>query len=726
MTPRAIGAFGLPALAALALQWPLMAGAQQTLPSFRDVDFFYSQQPQRFQDLWRTAQSQTIRIAVLGDSQETSPNSRGFQYLPLLNFEMWQRFGNVPETPVAGCFFYGTTPPANWLLAGACSTPGPAATRLAATQILPNARPRAFSTLNSSTNITGGSRGQLTMLQHDAIDVDPSTDIPSNVSYFNTSGTVVARIFAATHASSGEIAYQARPNDLHSPSYSAAVTTTGTLALGLQSPSFAIVSAETGPLDFNGRRYMALEVFGTSDTQLTDVVGLRFVNESNPAGVVIDSFSLGGYTASTFLSAHADAGAMFAAFGFHAAVIHYGANEGDSVTAAQFRSNITSVISRVRGWVGDASFPIILIADVYQDRLTTGQMTEYDRYVGAQLAIAQADPNVMVINARRLTENIGWNATSGRSSEYLEDGIHYTGLGAKALSSAAVAAMMGEIHTSACPHDPRPVTLQPSMTLVVDLGGTSACTHHGQLSVAGSLTLNQPALDMNLSNNFTPAAGDQFKILSFVTATGSFGSMSLPPLPSELTWNTDDLYSTGTLKVVTTATPPTTPPPPTQPNPPTISVTSGSSQSVTLPSLPAPIAFTLDGSGTLNVTASSSNEALLPSSGVTISAGCGVDTFNCTVTLVTSGGQTGSATVSLTVADTHGQSAMTSATVQVNPAPPQSGSVGGGGNENRRGGGGGSLDLFFVLLLSLAASLRRIGTGHIVRIIHGARAHLLA
>jgi hypothetical protein len=712
MMLRAIGVLGLPALAAVALHWPSMASAQQAFPSFREVDFFYSQQPQVFQNLWQTAQSQTIRIAVLGDSQETTPNSHGFQYIPLLNYEMWKRFGNSPETPVVGCFFYGTTPPANWLLAGACGTPGPTATRLSTTQILPNARPRAFSTLNSSTNVTGGSRGQLTMLQHDAIDVDPSTGIPSNVSYFNTSGVVKARIFAATNPSSGEIAYQARPNDLHSPSYSAAVTTTGTLALGLQSPTFAIRSGETGPLDFNGKRYMALEVFGSADTQLTDLIGLRFVNESHPQGVVIDSFSLGGYTASKFLTDHADAGAMFAAFGFHAAIVLFGANEGDSLTATQFRSNIETVISRVRGWVGDSSLPIILIADVYQDRLTPEQTAEYDQYVGAQFAIAQADPNVMVINARRLMEDIGWNATSGQSSQYLDDGIHYTALGAKSLSAAEIAALMGQIHVSGCPSDSGAVTLQSTMTLVVDLGGTSACTNHGRLAVAQTLTLNQPALEVKFTNGFTPAAGDQFKILSFTAATGAFGSMSLPTLPSGLSWNTDDLYSTGTIEVIDPSTPPTTPPPtpptpppPTVPNPPTISVTSGSNQSVTLPNSPDPIAFTLNGSGTLNVTASSSNEVVLPSSGITISAGCGTQTSTCTATLVPASGQTGSSTVSLTVTDTHGQSAMTSATVQVDPARSEPVTGGGTGNESKRGGGGGSLDFVFLLLLSLAASL---------------------
>ena len=704
----------LAAVSAAGLHWPSSVNAQ-TFPSFREVDFFYAQQPALFQTLLETAETQTIRIAVLGDSQETSPNSHGFQYIPLLNYEMWKRFGNSPETPMMGCSSYGTTPPAHWLLAGVCGTPGPAATRLSASQILPNARPRAFSTLNSSTNVTGGSRGQLTMLQHDAVGVDASAGIPTDVSYFNTSGTVKARIFAATHASSGEIAYQARPNDLHLPSYSAAVTTTGTLALGLQSTSFAIKSGETSPLDFNGKRYMALEVFGTSDTQLTDLLGLRFVNETHPEGVVIDTFSLGGYTAAALLNGHADAGAMFDALDFHAALIHYGANEGTSLTAAQFRSNISAVISRVRTWVGDPNFPIILVADVYQSRLTPAQTAEYDRYAGAQLAIAQADPNVMVINARRLTENIGWNAANAQGTQYLNDGVHYTALGARSLSAAVAAAMMGEVHARGCPSDPGAVSLQSGMTLVVELGGTSACIDHGQLKVAQSLALNQPALRVELTDGFAPALGDRFKLLSFASIAGSFSSITLPSLPAGLSWNTDELYTAGAISVMTRADPPTPTGPPTLPAPPTIAVTSGGSQSVTPPNLPVPIAFTLDGSGALTVTVTSSNTDLLPSSGVAISAGCGTETFTCTATLLPVTGQTGSATVSLSVADMHGQSATATATLTMNSAAaPGSGTVGGGdsgagngsgGDSNR--GGGGSTDVLSILLLGLATALAR-------------------
>ena len=167
------------ALTAACLLAPVALQAQQAaLPDFTQVEYYWAQSPQRFQSLWQTARTQTLRIAILGDSQETSPTSHGYQYIPRLNFEMWTRFGNVPETPIEGCSNYGAgSPPADWLMRGVCSTPGPVATRLAAPQILPNMSPAAFSTLNGQSKVTQGQYGQLTMLQQDAIDVDPGAAV---------------------------------------------------------------------------------------------------------------------------------------------------------------------------------------------------------------------------------------------------------------------------------------------------------------------------------------------------------------------------------------------------------------------------------------------------------------------------------------------------------------------------------------------------------------------
>jgi hypothetical protein len=157
-----------------------------------------------------------------------------------------------------------------------------------------------------------------------------------------------------------------------------------------------------------------------------------------------------------------------------------------------------------------------------------------------------------VINARRLLEDIGWNVTGGQSNLFLlPDGVHYTAYGAQVLAAAEVAAMMNEIRATSCVTDPGSVSLPSTATLTVALGGTVACTGYGQFTVAQLLTMNQSALNVVLTNGFTPSLGQQFKLLSWGTISGSFGRIVLPQLPSGLTWNTSALYTSGTVSVAT-------------------------------------------------------------------------------------------------------------------------------------------------------------------------------
>jgi hypothetical protein len=549
--PSARSRFALTLAMCLCAQ--LSALAQQTsFPAFSQIDYFFAQNPQVFQNLWQQAQTRTVRIAVLGDSQETSPGGHGSVYIPRLNYEMWKHFGNVPETPLEGCTFYGSGSPwADWLLTGSCASPGPSASRLAANQILPNMSPGAFSTLNGGININGEDFGQLTLLQQNALDVDPGADIPSDVDYFNTSGTVKAEIFAATNASSGEIAYYAQPYTAGLPSYYAPTTLSGTLTLGLRSSTFAVTSGATPPLPYNGNPYMALQIAGTDNQQLTDILGLRYFNETFPQGVIIDTYSEGGYQTSSFLANNGDAGAIFQALDFQAVILHYGANDiGAGLSAQQFQSEQEALISLVRSWVQNPDFPVILIADVYRTGLTDSLQSQFDQYVGAQLTIAQADPNVMVINSRRLMDGLGWNATSGQSATFLVDGLHYTAYGGQVLASSEVAALMGEILVTDCTTDQSSVVLEATMALTIDLSGPPSCGGAGLYNVAQSLTLNQPTLTVILGDGLAPALGQSYRIFTWGGAlSGRFGTVNLPTLPAGLVWNTSALYTTGTITV---------------------------------------------------------------------------------------------------------------------------------------------------------------------------------
>jgi Subtilase family len=131
------------------------------------------------------------------------------------------------------------------------------------------------------------------------------------------------------------------------------------------------------------------------------------------------------------------------------------------------------------------------------------------------------------------------------------------------------------------------------------------------------------------------------------------------------------------------------------PPPPTIKVTSGGSQSFTAGGSASTVAFTVAGTGPLTVSAVSGNTGVLPTSGVSVTSGCGTSALSCSAGLTVASGQSGSSTLTITVQDPYGQKAMGTATVQVNAAPTPS------------KGGGGALDVFMLVSLGGFAFLRR-------------------
>jgi hypothetical protein len=316
-------------------------------------------------------------------------------------------------------------------------------------------------------------------------------------------------------------------------------------------------------------------------------------------------------------------------------------------------------------------------------------------------------------------EDVGWNATSGVSAQFLlPDGIHYTALGAQKLAAAEVSAMNREIRVAECLNDPQSVTLDSQSTLAVSIGGETACSQYGRFTDAQTLTLDQPALKVVLANGFTPSLGQKFQILSWHTLSGTFGTLNLPPLPPTLSWNSGTLYQDGTLEVIPSSGP-------------AVSINSGNNQVVTLPGAPAPLAFTVSGTGSLTVTATSSEKTLIPDSAISVSGGCGQTTTSCSVTVTPAGGQTGTATITLTAADTYGQSTTSSTSIQILPAASTGGGSGGGtgsgsgsddqvggttgvGGQTGSAGGGGSFG--FLTLLCLATALARRRTQHLLRI----------
>jgi fibronectin-binding autotransporter adhesin len=76
------------------------------------------------------------------------------------------------------------------------------------------------------------------------------------------------------------------------------------------------------------------------------------------------------------------------------------------------------------------------------------------------------------------------------------------------------------------------------------------------ISIFGAATL-AGTLDVTLANDFDLTPGETFQPLSFGSESGTFGSINLPPLEPGLGWNTQQLYTNGTISVVAVPEPAT-------------------------------------------------------------------------------------------------------------------------------------------------------------------------
>jgi lysophospholipase L1-like esterase len=400
-----------------------------SFPTFDEVDYVTAQDPSVFQAMWSKASSENVRIALFGDSQETSPGGAGNRYIPLLNHELFKHFGKVGESFVAPSFnsFGGGLPPAEWLLQGSPgSSNGTLPGTLTASQRLPGLSSRIY---------TNSAFGQNTLLDTTNANLANDTEIPTSP-LWDSGDDIYATIFGVTSPGSEEFAWRASPTDgnlnFFLPNSQAGVT-----AMGLDAPAGQIVSQAIGPLPQNDLLKQQLIVAG-SGSNGSELAGVRFTNASTPGGVSIQDFAAGGYTTTSFLNNHSDAGPMLKAIGsWDAILIHTGANDaysGLGRTAQQHQDDVSTIIATIRGpdWLNDPNQKFIVVTDPYRVSGNPLQDLQFDQYAGAIAELAENDEYLMAVNSRRLTEELGWNASN--PTQFLSDGVHYNAVGAQMMA----------------------------------------------------------------------------------------------------------------------------------------------------------------------------------------------------------------------------------------------------------------------------------------------------
>jgi len=102
-------------------------------------------------------------------------------------------------------------------------------------------------------------------------------------------------------------------------------------------------------------------------------------------------------------------------------------------------------------------------------------------------------------------------------------------------------------HSPGCITNQGNVVLDATATLILEIGGTTACSQYDQFSIGQKLTINGATLQIVLVNGYTPSPGDSFPILKWAAESGHFGVIdtSMATLPGGAKWYFAGLYGSG-------------------------------------------------------------------------------------------------------------------------------------------------------------------------------------
>lgn len=392
---------------------PRAAHARGDERTYLDVPRVTATDAPFFRALFASASKGVVRVALFGDSQETAPAGFGRQYVAHLNARFAKVFGPATESVVYSNI--DQVDPPQWLAATQASR-AIAPTTLAADQILPNFTVHAL--------LTGSGvplEWQRTLFLHDAArTTDPLLD---DGPWFEQQGPYVAEVLAVRRKGSPGLSWRNRPTDLDLPDWNSPATGAGSLAFGKKTPPDAFEWIASPPLSFGGRRHLQFEIRGASATVGQDVVGVRFRSLAANRGVVVQSIARGGMRLGHILGQHANAGAMLRALAPRVAVLQLGANDAVlGPTRQEWRTQLVATIAWIRAQMGDPQFPIVLAAELRAGGSQTA-FTAIDWMPVVAHDLAAADPRILALNLRRITEEeYGWGRWSVR---YLYDNAHF-------------------------------------------------------------------------------------------------------------------------------------------------------------------------------------------------------------------------------------------------------------------------------------------------------------
>ena len=414
-----------------------MADDEPTYANWDEVPVMVSNDPGRFRSLLQGGLTDIRRVLVLGDSQETSPGGSGKVYVPHLSHAFWEKVGYVGESPLIDFSRIGSgNPPAGWLRATTIGSGGPVPA-----SIEPGRLPPGMNVVEAlEPNEDGGQLiGAFMCLVHDAAGTADEWIQPRN--YIDPSAPLVAEVYALTRENSGGVAWKSRPTD--NPVAWSNHSVTGVVPMDPSDTSEPVISGRIRMPERNGLKYNRLEIHGSDPKRSTDLIGVRYIDPRRHIGVVVQSYSVGGYTSRSLIDNHGQCGEILNALDFDLVMLQYGANDA-GVSPENHYLRIRETIDFVRDAFGDPCFPIVLVGDPWR-RIPFGITDYQDQYPAVLERISREDPAIMAVNMRRiLFERHGWGEDN---YWHLRDMAHLKPYAQREVARALVKVLWGQAET---------------------------------------------------------------------------------------------------------------------------------------------------------------------------------------------------------------------------------------------------------------------------------------
>jgi len=410
-------------IAALSVMLASTAYAQ----SWKELPDTYTQSPCEWSGILAQARTGVVHFVMFGDSQETSPTGRGDVYVPAFSARMASEFGTA-MTPwaLAGYSFGSGQPWGSFLGRAGDAPPGCGWSARYDHNTSPPGTQLAQTSAVTGQNANNSQRyGWLLMLDHDATYTNPGA-LVSGVNYFDRSNGVYIEVWGRSFSGSSELVLKVTTT-AGPLTYYGSYVGTYTTSMGLDDANQTLKHQAFGPF-YPGSARLQAEVYGNDEQRTADIATVRFIADGGH-GVTVSTSSEGGYRADTIRTYHADSGPYVGSVGLDVAVLTYGANDGgQGATSAVFKQRLIDDIAWLRAATANPTLPVIILPDAYRT-IDPQYAAEYDLYPQVSYEIAVADPHVLFVNSRKLTDALGWNA-AGLTS-FLIDGVHFTDYGAR-------------------------------------------------------------------------------------------------------------------------------------------------------------------------------------------------------------------------------------------------------------------------------------------------------